>query len=174
MPVVAPFLLEVLRRLPRPRTPARVAAVAGVTVLVALSLGVQVLGAVTDPAGDRLIAEVNRLDAAQPHPSQNYLVTYNTPVMIGVWSDPMYEWSLWPIADHAQQLLHGRNLRGRWLNPQVRGKRLAAAGAAVLLCVAVALRPPSFRRRRRAGGAPGDLRGQGVAAPGPATGAATS
>lgn len=145
LPALAPFVLEVVRRLPRPRTIARTIGVAGVAVLLGVSFGIQIVGSVTDPGNDRLASEVNRRADAVPKTDPRYMVNAVKPPMLAAWSDPMFDWSLSPIVDHTQAAAGGRNLTSRFLKPSVATLPLAVAGVLVLGGLVLALVP--VRRR---------------------------
>jgi hypothetical protein len=146
LPALVPFLVALVHRLATARALPRVA----FGVLVALSLAVQVVGSVTNPAAERMLGAVSERTASasiQYRAGDNFMEYVTTPEILSAWTDPMLDWSLSPIAEHAGQLVRGENILSRALQPgDVRYKRLAATLLLFLLGLAAAF----YRRRRTA------------------------
>jgi hypothetical protein len=148
MPALAPFLTEALRRASaglRDRSTARVA-VTGVLGLIGLSLGVQLVGALTDPAQDRMLAAIHEGEAVRP-PGLTYGEWAASAQEQAIWDAAMMDWSVTPVVDHADQLVHGDHLVSRFIGPGVDPIGLAASATVLGLGLLAA-----FGGRRRAGG----------------------
>lgn len=140
MPVLAPLLLEAVRRWPRLPNLGR-ALFAG---LVAVSLAIQVVGAAEIPGGERLWLAMNRAQIDYGPDFSRFIPVRTSPRTEAIIDGYLFDWQYFPIYDSAQQLLAGRNLAGRYLQPPPHRRAVAlllAAVAAGLLASLLGTRP---------------------------------
>ncbi|HEX6683678.1 MAG TPA: hypothetical protein VF062_12825 [Candidatus Limnocylindrales bacterium] len=140
LPALAPFLVEVVRRLPDARTTARLAFAA----LVGVSFAVQVVGATTSPGQDKLMAAIAVNEKSVPL-RESLMAKFTSAEQMEAWDRALMDWSVSPVLDHARQLVRGENLAGRFLSPQPRPLPLILQG--VLLVAGLLL---AFVRARKA------------------------
>jgi hypothetical protein len=114
MPALAVGLLEVFRRWPRLRTPAR----ASVAALCALSAAVQVVGAAVSYDRASMFAAMQRAHPAVA--GKGFLADASRRSTEAALDRVEFDWRLFPIADEANDLVHGRHLASRWLAPRQR------------------------------------------------------
>jgi hypothetical protein len=151
LPALAPFLLEALRWAATTLRRAGVARTAAVAVLglIGVSIGVQVVGASTDPALGRLVAAIHEGETVRPAD----MTTAEWAVSAqgqAVWDAAMMDWSLAPVVEHTGQLARGKNLTSRFFVGGVNPVGLVAVGIGFALGLRWAF-PRSGRR-----GAPPD------------------
>ncbi|HUQ64099.1 MAG TPA: hypothetical protein VM121_10120 [Acidimicrobiales bacterium] len=140
MPALLPFVLEIVRRLEvKPRSTATATASLAFAGLLVVSLGIQVVGAATDVRGDGVIVEALRRDALVPSGDLPFMTRATTSPMLAATTDPFMDWSLFPIRENAQELLKGRTLMSRYLEPRVRTLPLTLAAVIFLVGLSAAL-----------------------------------
>lgn len=127
MPVLAPLLLEAVRRWPRLPNLGR-ALFAG---LVAVSLAIQVVGAAEIPGGERLWLAMNRAQIDYGPDFSRFIPVRTSPRTEAIIDGYLFDWQYFPLYDSAQQLLAGRNLAGRYLQPPPHRRAVALLLAAV-------------------------------------------
>lgn len=167
MPALVPFVLEVVRRLPHPRGAARAVVVATFAALLLLSASVQIVGAATyagyqsSTSVDAAQGEIDRRVKLVPTEGRSYQETSTSPAMMAAWSEPLMEWSLFPLKDHTQQLIRGEHVTSRYLAPPIASRRLTVSALLFVFALAAAWIAGSRKRL--------DESAVPAAQPGPAT-----
>jgi hypothetical protein len=143
LPAVAPFVVAALRFMARTR-PSRTAwrpalGAAGLLVLIAVSLGVQVVGALTSSEGDRLHTAIGQRTTWSGQGSYGEFAT--SPAVMAAWDSAIMDWSLFPVTDHTRRLLHGQGVSSRFLAPVHPGMLVGLAAVALVGLAPVFFRP---------------------------------